>query len=148
MKEIHSKMPSKFIASAASFMYCFLWYTQLMAMRANVGIHPKEVLLNCALSIMFLLPVIGVVAGIVAVIDIVLHKSDGKRFSLYTRMVCAGLIGVIVGEALMVVDEAIFRYQANSAQRAGVNYYTRSRGWPNQSSSLIWRQEKGIYATD
>lgn len=63
-------------------------------------------------------------------------------------MVGGGLIGIIIGESTILLDEAAFRREVEQAEFSGLDSYGRARAWPNGTGSLVWNRGRGIHATD
>lgn len=75
--------------------------------------------------------------------------ARGQLRRLLAVALVSMVVGVVLGEALMLADERAFRREAAAWELAGgVNQFTRPRWWPGPSASMVYIPGKGIFSTD
>jgi hypothetical protein len=124
--------------------YTFWWYSGFRALSEVVGFHMGHILLNSLLSLLFFSPVVAVAVAVL----LGFFKRTSSWNLIVSIMLCGGIAGIILGESLIIIDEADFRHEAQQAQASGLDTYGRSRAWPEDDASLIWNRASSIHATD
>jgi hypothetical protein len=145
MTKFNLKLTSTLILlSIFSAMFTFWLYSGMRSLSEVIGTHLGVTLYSAVVAFLFLVPLIALALAIMAR----LLKQIACRQLIVFIMISGGLVGIVLGESAMLIDEASFRREVKQAETSGLNQYGRSRAWPNGAASLVWNRNSGIHATD